>query len=128
MDVPQNPEYDLWAKEKIKAQVEKVWAIVFQNSNTVLRQHKNYGFLGIERIPTPNIHEIVVQLRGFDALLDILLANAQDIADVEYEQQRQLLNAKSQLVAMGQVAAALKAGNLKDFEEAIARLQKQCCI
>ncbi|MFC3863711.1 hypothetical protein [Alcaligenes aquatilis] len=128
MDVTQKSDYALWTEATIKDKVEQVWAIVFQNSNTVLKQHKEYGFVGIERIPTPNIHEIVLQLRVFDAILDILLANAQDIAEVEYEQQRQLLNAKSQLVAMGQVAAALKAEKREDFEEAIDRLQKQCCI
>lgn len=110
--------------EVVKQRVEAVWAEVFKSSNEVLKQAKDYGFLGIEKIPSPNIHQILVYLQVFDALIDILLAHTEKV-DMPYGQVRQLLNAKSQLVTMGRVASALKADNREDFETAIKELQVQ---
>lgn len=108
----------------VKEKVEEVWALVFKSSNTVLKQAKDYGFLGIERIPSPNIHQILVYLLVFDALIYILLTHCEK-AEVPYAEVRQLLNAKSQLVVMGRVASALKANNREDFETAISDLRTQ---
>lgn len=111
----------------IKSKVDELWSKVFQESNRVLKQADDYGFLGIERIPSPNIHQILLSLKVFDALIDILLANA-DVAALEYDQERQLLNAKSQLVRMGRLAAALRANNREDYEKAVEELQQQAVI
>lgn len=111
----------------IKDRVEQVWSEVFKNSNTVLKQAKDYGFLGIDIVPSPNIHEILLYLRVFDALMDILLDSAANF-ELDYDQVRRLLNAKGQLVNMGKVASALKAGNREDFESAIAALRNQAAF
>jgi hypothetical protein len=113
--------------QAIAARVETIWAKVFQNSNTVLKHAKDYGFLGMELIPSPNIHQIMLHLTVFDALIDILLAN-QEVVDLGYEQARQLLNAKSQLVNMEKLASALKANNQVDYDAAIAALEGQLVI
>lgn len=113
--------------DDIKDRVETVWSEVFKNSNTVLKQAKDYGFAGIDIIPSPNIHEILVYLKVFDALMDILLDNAANF-DLDYDQVRRLLNAKGQLVNMGKVASAVKAGNREDFESAIQALRNQAVI
>lgn len=117
-------EMELIADVAVVRRVEMAWAEVFKSSNTVIKQAKDYGFLGIESIPSPNIHQILVYLQVFDALIDILLAHAEK-ADVPYAQVRQLLNAKAQLVIMGRVATALKANDRKDFEMAIEDLKNQ---
>lgn len=109
----------------IKHRVEQLWAKVFESSNSIIKHARDYGFPGIEVIPSPNIHQILIHLQVFDALIDILLANASKIGELEYDEIRKLLNAKTQLVNMGRVATALKADNKDDFEAAVADLEKQ---
>lgn len=125
--MPNPDSVELSANEDVLKKVEQVWAVVFQSSNKVIKQAKDYGFLGIELIPSPNIHQILVHLQVFDALIDILLSCGKDHG-LEYEQERQLLNAKAQLVKMGQLAAAVKANKKDDFDKALAALKAQAVL
>lgn len=111
---------------EVKEKVESLWAKVFQSSNNVLHQHKIFGFTGIELIPQPNIHERLVLLQVLSAIIDVLLNSAGGV--LEYEQQRQLLNAKSQITTMEQLATALKGNNQSDYEAAVAALELQTVI
>lgn len=113
--------------DDVRVKVEEIWSEVFRSSNKVIKQASDFGFNGIEAIPSPNIHQILLHLQVFDALIDILLSYGKD-QDLGYEQERQLLNAKAQLVKMGQLAAALKANNKDDFELTLAAMKGQLVI
>lgn len=115
---------DLFSEKEIKEKVELLWTKVFDSSNKVLHQSKKFGFAGIDKIPTPNIHEMLITLQMFSAVIDVLLTNAESVG-LEYEVTRQLLNAKAQITTMEQLASALKAGNRDDYEVAVEALQKQ---
>lgn len=114
----------LYDNEEIRNRVNKIWALVFQNSNTVLKQSKTFGFLLMENGPDPNIHAIVVKLQMFSSVMDILINVGPD-AGLEYEQTRLIINAKEQLSRMERVAAALKAGNEEDYNASIDELERQ---
>ena len=100
--------------------VEALWAKVFESSNKVLHQHLKFGFDGFERVPRPNVHDMLIQLQAFNALFDILLR-----ADLGYDNNRQLLNAKAQITNMERVALALDAQNREDYDAAVGALERQ---
>lgn len=108
----------------VKDKVTELWAKVFDASNKVLHQNKVYGFGGIEIAPSPNIHDMMVTLLVLGAVIDVLYAKL----DLEYEQERQLLNAKAQITTMERVASALKARNRQDYDAAVAALDKQAVL
>ncbi len=114
---------ELEISDKDKQRVETVWNIVFRVSGKILHDAKIYGFDGIGDLPAPNIHDMVRHLKVYGAIIDILYNSAED-----YEQQRQLLNARSQITNMERVAAAVVAGERADYEVALAALEKQCVI
>lgn len=118
---------ELFDEQDIKLRVEKVWGKVFSASNKVISQAKNFGFSGIEIIPSPNIHDMLVRLQVFSAVIDILVTHA-ELFEVEYAETRLLLNAKEQITRMERVAAALKANNRADYIEAISTLESQACF
>ncbi|MDH1522520.1 hypothetical protein [Achromobacter mucicolens] len=115
---------DLFLKKEIKETVEELWATVFQNSNRVLHQAKKYGFLGIELIPSPNIHEMLISLQLASAYIDVLLTNSV-IASLDHDSTRQLLNAKEQVTNMERLAFALKANDRDDYDRAVEALRRQ---
>jgi hypothetical protein len=108
----------------IKARVNVVWEKVFLASSIVIAQAKKFGFLGMDIIPDPNIHQMLVTIRLLDDQIDTFV----DHEDVEYNEERLMLNAKKQLAKMEIVAAALKANNREDFDAAIAELEGQAAF
>lgn len=113
---------DLYGNADIQDRVNRVWAEVFGASSTVLQHAKTYGFLGMEAIPNPNVHQMIVTLHFFEALMDVILLRFE--AELPYEEKRLIYNAKEQITRMERVAAALQANNRADFDEAIACLEK----
>lgn len=109
--------------EDIKQRVEQVWAMVFRISGKILKDAKVYGFEGLGELPAPNIHDMVLFLKLYGAVIETLY-----VASTEYDQQRQLLNSKKQIATMEEVAAALIAGRNDDYERAINALEKQCVV
>lgn len=114
----------LFEDQQIKDRVSKVWESVFTSSNRVLDHAKKYGFMGMESAPNPNIHMMLINLQMFDALINIILTNA-EVFDVDYEDTKLLINSKQQIIRMDRVAAALQANNLNDFNEAMIELERQ---
>ena len=112
---------------QIREKVETLWAKVFQASNRVLYQHGTFGFSGIELIPSPNIHQMLNTLRLLGFAIDILVEIAPS-QNLDHDSIRQLLNAKQQIANMESVAAALKIGNVDDYEAAVAVLDKQMVV
>lgn len=106
---------------EIKARVNKVWEDVFLASSVVIAQARKFGFLGMDIIPDPNIHQMLVTIRLLDDHIDTFI----DHDELEYNEKRLMLNAKTQLTRMELVAAALKANNREDFDSAIAELENQ---
>lgn len=111
----------------IKAKVESVWNKVFESSNKVIAQARSHGFLGMEVVPNPNIHTMLVSLQAFTALIDIIITNA-EVFNVDYDATRLLINAKEQITRMEKVAAALKANNREDFDAAIGEIERQAAF
>jgi hypothetical protein len=108
--------------------VESLWAKVFENSNKVIFQHIKFGFDGVASASDPTIHDRILGLQLLSAIIDVLL-NSKDAGVVlEYEQQRQLFNAKLQITSMEQLAAAILAKNQDDYDKAVAALDKQTVI
>lgn len=113
---------DLYGDAVVQERVNKVWAEVFTASNQVLQHARTYGFLGMEVIPNPNVHQMLVTLQMLDALMDVILLRFEDLP---YEEKRLIFNAKEQITRMERVAAALQENNSADFNEAIACLERQ---
>lgn len=105
----------------IKARVNKVWEEVFLASSIVIVQAKKFGFLGMDIIPDPNIHQMLVTIRLLDDQIDTFVGHD----EIAYDEERLMLNAKKQLTKMELVATALKANNREDFDSAIAELENQ---
>lgn len=118
---------ELFEDAAIKEKVLKVWGSVFQASSKVISHANNYGFLGMEIIPSPNIHEMLITLQIFSSIIDILITSAEKL-DVDYDEIRLMLNAKEQITRMERLAAALKANNRDDFDRALASLEEQAAF
>jgi hypothetical protein len=117
---------EFFGEEIVRQKVEQLWTKVFESSNKVLHQHKVFGYTGIAVIPSPSIEERIFTLQVFSTLIDFLLnADGKVGVDLDYDQTRQLLNAKSQITTMEQLAAALKANNRQDYDVAVAALERQ---
>lgn len=109
--------------------IEDLWAKVFLNSSKVLNQHFKFGYDGVMTATDPTIHERMVSLQVFSAVIDVLINNATSAnLSLDYEQTRQLLNAKAQITTMEQVAAAILAKNKEDYEAAVEALDRQAVI
>lgn len=115
---------ELFEDDEVKQKVTDVWARVFEASNRVIHQANNYGFLGMDVIPSPNIHAMLVTLQIFSSVIDILITHAEKLT-VGYDEIRLLLNAKEQITRMERIAAALKANNRADFNSALEQLERQ---
>lgn len=114
----------LWDDAEIREKVEEVWAKVFKASNAVLKHGKDYGFLAMEIIPSPNIHDMLNSLKIISYIINEFIDSATDL-NVDYAQIRLMLNAKEQIARMERVALALKANNKGDYEIAIGLLESQ---
>jgi ABC-type lipoprotein export system ATPase subunit len=113
-------------QDQVKQKVEELWAKVFLNSNEVIRQHTNHGFNGVKN-GNPGIEQRIFLLHSLEAILDLLLAHA-PLGELDYEQQRQILNAKQQINNMELVAAAVKANAHDDYVAAVEALERQLPI
>lgn len=111
---------------EVKTKVEELWARVFKNSNEVLHQHVKFGFDGVKN-GNPNIKQRLFQLSAIEAVFDLLLNNSA-VGNLDYEQQRQILNAKQQITNMEMLAAAVEANNQHDYQQAVESLEKQLPI
>lgn len=116
----------LGSQQVVKQKLEQLWSKVFANSGEVLRQHVQHGFDGVKN-GNPDIEHRLQLLHDIEAFFDILL-NATLFGELEYEQQRQILNAKQQINNMEMVAAAVKADKEEDYASAVATLDKQLAI
>lgn len=108
---------DLNAEDKKR--VEQIWAKVFESSNRVILQHGKFGFQGVAQLPHPDVHMMVVQLKYFGAIIDIL------IGEMPHDEQRLLLNAKRQITNMELLALALQTNSQEDYQSAIDALERQ---
>ena len=97
----------------------------FAASNKVLVDEKRFGFLGMEAIPDPNIHQMMVLLRALNAAL---VSIPEEFGTLQYEENRLILNAREQITRMEMVAAALKANDRDGFDEAIKKLEAQAAF
>lgn len=116
----------LSAQAEVTSKVEELWDKVFKNSNEVLAQHLRFGFDGVKN-GTPNIEQRLLQLQAIEALFDLILNNRL-VGELDYEHQRQILNAKQQITNMEMVAAAVKSNKFEDYVEAVRVLEKQLPI
>jgi hypothetical protein len=114
---------DLYAKAAIRAKVQNIWARVFAASNKVIHDAANYGFLGMEVAPDPNIHKMLVSAKLFTEVMSMLIVEAEFRDDTESV--RMLLNAKEQLVRLERLANELKANNEDGFNAVLNELNSQ---
>lgn len=120
---------DFFDSAVVVRKIEDLWAKVFLNSNKVLSQHFKFGYDGVMTATDPTIHERMVNLQVFSAIIDVLINSATSANIVlDYEQTRQLLNAKAQITTMEQVATAILAKNKEDYEFAVEALDRQAVI
>ncbi|MDD2663399.1 MAG: hypothetical protein PHD19_06530 [Dechloromonas sp.] len=109
----------------VRARVQKIWESVFEVSGKILVDEKRFGFLGMEIIPDPNIHQMLAVLRTIEEGLMSVLA---EFDDLQYDETRLILNAREQISRMEVVALALKRNNRDLFDEAIERLERQAAF
>lgn len=114
-----------FGQKAVIEKIEELWSKVFHNSGKILLQHIKFGFDGVSVATDPTIHERILSLQVFSAIIDVLLNSKDAGVELEYEQQRQLLNAKLQITTMEQLAAAILAKNQADYDRAVEALDKQ---
>lgn len=110
---------ELELNEQDKKHVEELWAKVFESSNRVISQNQKYGFQGVAKLPHPDVHVMVVQLKYFGAIIDIL------IDQMPHDEMRLLLNAKAQIANMELLALAVSTNNLDAYRSALEALERQ---
>ena len=109
-------------RDDVKVKVEQLWAAVFESSSKVLEQHTKFGFDGVAMAKDPSLADRVTNLQILGAVIDVLLKPNSTVGDLEYEQQRQLLNARAQITTMEQLAAAMQVKNEADYLRAVEAL------
>lgn len=122
MEIVETPA--LCQDDDVKELVAKLWNRVFAESSRVIVHAAKFGFTGMEVIPDPNIHAILVRLEVFIAVIEVLLkpgvAEQFDDEDV-----RLLCNSHRQMNGMKSVAAALKVDDRDGFYRAVKALETQ---
>lgn len=108
-----------------KMLLEEAWGKVFAVSNKIIDQARKYGFGGMEIIPNPNIHDLLIVIDLMDGMLNSIYHSG--LLD-DYEQQRACLNAITQISKMETVALALKNNDEATFKEAIQDLERQAVL
>ncbi|CAN7476557.1 hypothetical protein [Caballeronia sp. LjRoot31] len=116
----------LYAKAAIREKVLDVWARVFKASNKVIQDAKNYGFLGMDVAPDPNIHTMLVSSKFLAEIVTFLVDQAEQRDDTESV--RLLLNAKEQLLRLERLANELKANNEDGFNAVLSEINAQAVI
>ena len=114
----------LFADEDVKRKVEELWATVFSASSRVLQQHMKHGYDGVCQMAAPTLEEMVRQLKFFDSVLDVLYKYSEKFGIV-YEQQRQILNARTQVASMESLMLALRAENRTDYDKLVQQIDRQ---
>lgn len=117
-----------FGQREVIEKIETLWSKVFENSGKVLLQHIKFGYDGVSLATDPTIHDRILGLQVFSAIIDVLLNSKDAGVNLEYEQQRQLLNAKMQITTMEQLAAAILAKNQVDYDRAADALDRQAVI
>lgn len=114
----------LFADDDVKKKVEELWALVFRASSRVLQQHLRQGFDGVCKMASPTVEEMVRYLKFFDNVLDVLYQHNEKFG-IEYEQVRQILNARAQVANMEALMLAVKASNREDYDAIVQRIDRQ---
>lgn len=113
----------LYAQAAIREKVLAVWDRVFKASNKVIQDAKNYGFLGMDVAPDPNIHTLLVSSKFLAEIVTFLVDQAEQRDDIDSV--RMLLNAKAQLLRLERLANELKANNEEGFNSVLSELNAQ---
>lgn len=117
---------DLYAQAGIREKVLEIWGRVFKASNKVIKDARDYGFLGMDVAPDPNIHKLLVSAKFLAGIVTFLVDQAEQRDDMESV--RLLLNAKEQLLRLERLAIELKANNENGFNQVLAELNAQAVI
>ena len=73
---------------------------------------------------SPTVEEMVRYLKFFDNVLDVLYQHNEKFG-IEYEQVRQILNARAQVANMEALMLAVKASNREDYDAIVQRIDRQ---
>lgn len=106
---------------------EALWTEVFQASNRILNHHKNHGFDEIEKVPKPNVHDVLETLEAL-VLTFQGLQTASHVKGMSLYESNQVLNAHQQLSYMREVARALLAKDRERYETAIGAMKRQAVV
>ena len=106
---------------------EALWTEVFRASNRILHHHKNHGFDEIEKVPKPNVHDVLETLEAL-VLTFQGLRTASHVKGMSSNESNQVLNAYHQLSCMREVARALMAKDRDRYEAAIDAMKRQAVV
>lgn len=107
--------------DQIQELVQEIWADVFGKANKILTAHTRFGFTEIEKGMNPSLQAIVLSLKTIESSLDSLDSSGV----LDYEEQRLVINAKTQINNVQRVALALDQKDQDEYEKAIEILRKQ---
>ena len=117
----------LFVDVEVKKKVEELWALVFSASAKVLKQHLTHGYDGVCKMASPTLEEMVGKLKFFDSVLDVLYLHAEQFG-LDYEQERQILNARTQVSKMEALMLAVRAGKRDDYDAIVLQIDGQAVI
>jgi len=104
-----------------RAVVEQAWGGIMKVAETVVKKHEEFGFSLIATKINPSLDDILRSLRVIEGIIDLLLPDMEE----DFSLARMVLNAKQQIVRIGQVSVALKTDNQDDYDAAIRELKAQ---
>ncbi|KWH65135.1 hypothetical protein [Burkholderia anthina] len=113
----------LYDQAEIRAKTLEIWDRVFKSSNKVIKDAKDYGFLGMDVAPDPNIHRLLISSKLLAEVVTFLISQAELRDDTESA--RLMINAKQQLLRLELLANELKANNEDGFNRILAELNAQ---
>lgn len=101
--------------------LEEAWGEVLKIVNIFLKNHDNFGFELVAKKSTPTLDDMLLSLRTMGAILHFV----DDAKVLDGSEQRQLINAKQQIVWFERATLALKEKNQAEYLKAVDLMKNQ---
>lgn len=101
--------------------LEQAWGEVLKIVNIFLKNHENFGFELVAKKSTPTLEDMLLSLRTMGAILHFV----DDAKVLDGSEQRQMINAKQQIVWFERATLALKEKDRDEYLKAVALMKDQ---
>ena len=111
----------LASQDKLAELISVIWHKVIGQVNKLIEAHERFGFVRFEEGLNPKLPDV---LRALE-VVDFALTHFYESGLLEYDEQRNALNAKQCILKIKLLAVAMENENQDEFEQLIKELQQQ---